>query len=128
MRLVRNLDLVLLALALPVFIAAGFPILGWVAGAGIWLLQRGIAALLERKARASTDPRTVVGINAGSVIGRGWLVALTIFGVGLADKHTGLAAAVLFLTLFTLHFSVTMATRPIDEARRKAAASEGPRP
>lgn len=120
MTLVKNLDIVLLALALPVFIAAGFPILGWAAGAGIWLGQRGLAALLDRKARGSTDPKTVVGINAGSVIGRGWLVALTIFGVGLADRQSGLAAAVLFLILFTLHFSVTIATRPIDEARRKA--------
>lgn len=116
MTLLRHLDLVFAALALAVFAAAGFPILGWVAGTGVWLVQRGVQAILERRARASTDPKTMVGINAGSMIGRGWLVALTIFAVGLADSETGLAAAVLFLALFTVHFSTTMILRPFDKA------------
>ena len=42
MTFVRNLDLVLLALALPVFIVAGWPVLGWLTATVIWLLWRGI--------------------------------------------------------------------------------------
>jgi hypothetical protein len=111
---IRYLDLVLLALALPVFIAAGLPMLGYAAGAAAWLVQRGIQIALNRKAAAAEDPRTVVGIAAGSMIGRGWLVALTIFAAGLSDEDAGLAAAVLVILLFTAYFTVSMIMRPFD--------------
>ena len=35
----RHLDLVVLALALPLFLVAGFPMLGYAAGAVAWLAQ-----------------------------------------------------------------------------------------
>jgi hypothetical protein len=111
---VRYLDLVLLAVSLPVFLVAGLPMLGYAAGAGAWLVQRGIQVALTRKAAAADDPRTVVGIVAGSMIGRGWLVALTIFAAGLNDEDAGLAAAVLVIVLFTAYFTVSMIMRPFD--------------
>ena len=114
---VRLLDLVVLALALPVFVVAGLPLAGYAAAAGAWLVQRAIQVTLERRARASDDPRTVVGLTAGSMIGRGWLVALTIFGVGVAvDREAGLSAAVLVIVLFTVYFTVTMILRPFEAA------------
>ena len=111
---VRYLDLVLLALALPLFLVAGLPMLGYAAGAAAWLAQRGLQVWLNRRAAASTDPRTVVGITAGSMIGRGWLVALTIFAAGLSDEDAGLAAAVLVIVLFTAYFTVSMIMRPFQ--------------
>ena len=111
---IRYLDLVVLAIALPIFVVAGLPMLGYVAGGGAWLLQRGIQHLLNRRAAASQDPRTVVGITAGSMIGRGWLVALTIFAAGLSDEDAGLAAAVLVIVLFTAYFTVSMIMRPFQ--------------
>jgi hypothetical protein len=111
---VRYLDLVLLALALPLFLAAGLPLLGYAAGAAAWLTQRGLQLWLNRRAAASDDPRTVAGILAGSMIGRGWLVALTIFAAGLSDEDAGLAAAVLVIVLFTAYFTVSMIMRPFD--------------
>jgi len=115
MLLIRYLDLVLLAIALPVFVVAGLPMLGYAAGAAAWLVQRGIQIALYRKAAAADDPRTVVGIAAGSMIGRGWLVALTIFAVGLTDEDAGLAAAVLVIVLFTAYFTVSMIMRPFQQ-------------
>jgi hypothetical protein len=111
---VRYLDLVLLAVALPVFVVAGLPMLGYAAGAGAWLVQRAVQVSLHRRAVASDDPRTVVGIAAGSMIGRGWLVALTIFAAGLADEDAGLSAAVLVIVLFTAYFTVSMIMRPFE--------------
>jgi hypothetical protein len=111
---IRFLDLVLLAVALPVFLLGGLPMLGYAAGAAAWLVQRGLQLLLKRKAVAAGDPRTTVGIAAGSMIGRGWLVALTIFAAGLADEDAGLAAAVLVIVLFTAYFTVSMIMRPFD--------------
>jgi hypothetical protein len=112
---IKNLDLVLLVLALPIFLLAGLPMLGYVAGAGAWLAQRGIQVALNRRAAASDDPRAVVGITVGSMIGRGWLVALTIFAVGLSDNDAGLSAAVLVIVLFTAYFTVSMIMRPFEQ-------------
>jgi hypothetical protein len=45
------------------------------------------------------------------MIGRGYLVALTIFAAGMIDRKAGLAAAVLVIVLFTAYFIVGIATR-----------------
>ena len=120
MAALRVLDLIVLALALPVFLAAGFPMAGYAAGAGAWLVQRAVQVLLERRAKASDDPRTVVGLTAGSMIGRGWLVALTIFFVGIsAGNDAGLSAAVLVIALFTIYFTMNMILRPFDAPPRR---------
>jgi hypothetical protein len=114
--LLRYLDLIVLALALPVFVLADLPMLGYAVAAAAWLAQRGINGLATRRARASEDPRTVVGLLAGSMIGRGYLVAGSIFAVGLiGERADGLAAAVLCITLFTIYFSANMVVRPFDQ-------------
>ena len=114
MILIRYFDIVLLIIALPVFLIGGLPMLGYVAGGGIWIVQRGIQLYANKKAVEADDPRTTVGIAAGSMIGRGWLVALTIFAAGLKDEDAGLAAAVLVIALFTVYFTVSMILRPFD--------------
>ena len=109
MTLLRNIDLVLLALALGVFLAAGLPILGWVTAAGLWALWRGIEWWTERRLEGERDPRAFAGVAAGSLIGRGWLLGLILLGAGLAtDREVGLSAALLVLALFTVHFTVKL--------------------
>jgi hypothetical protein len=113
MTFVRNLDLALLAIALPIFAIAGLPLLGWLTAAVIWLLWRGIGEWSDRRAAAETDPKRMAGIAAGSMIGRGWLLGLILLAVGLAtDDDVGLSAAVLALALFTLHFTFKLILRP----------------
>ena len=114
--ILRYLDLLVLALALPLFLLTDLPLLGYGAAATAWLVQRGINGLATRKAKASDDPRTVVGLLAGSMIGRGYLVAGSIFAVGLAGaREDGLAAAIISITLFTIYFSSNMVVRPFDQ-------------
>jgi len=110
----RYLDLALLALALPLFLATGLPLLGWGAAAFAWIAQRIIRDVLNKRAAASKDPRTVAGLLTASMIGRAWLIALTIFGAGLAERKAGLSAAILVIALFTLYFTVNMVLRPFD--------------
>lgn len=110
---VRYLDLVVLALALPVFILAGFPMLGYAVGGAAWLIQRAVQVWTVNRAERSDDPRTLVGILAASLIGRGWFCALAIFGVGIYENEAGLAAAVLIIVLFTVYFTVQMILRPM---------------
>ena len=114
MTFVRYLDLVVLALALPVFVLAGWPMLGYAAGAFAWLAQRAIHSYTDKRAIASGDPRVVAGWVTGSMIGRGWLVALTIFAAGMVENDAGLAAAVLVVVVFTVYFTVNMILRPFE--------------
>jgi len=126
MVLLRYLDLVLALLVLPLFVLADLPLAGWLTGAGLYALQRGVAVWTARRAEASDDPRTTVGLMAGSMIGRGWVVALTIFAVGAAaGSDVGLAAAVLFIALFTVYFTMQMILRPFEKGPFE---KENPRP
>ncbi len=125
---IRYLDLVVLALALPLFLLAGLPLLGYAAAAAVWLVQRGIHHLASTRAEATDDPRTSVGLLAASMIGRGWLTAGTILVVGLLGaREDGLAAAVLAISLFTIYFASQMVVRPFDEARRRPLPERGDR-
>jgi hypothetical protein len=110
----RWLDLVVLVAALPVFLLGDFPIAGYLVGGGAWVAQRIAQVLLARRAAASDDPRTIVGFTAASMIMRGWLVAMSIFLVGLGDNEAGLAAAILVISLFTIYFAMQMALRPME--------------
>ena len=110
----RFLDLAVLVLALLVFVVAELPLLGWGAAALAWCVQRAIQVLVNKRAAASNEPRTVAGLLAGSMIARGWLVALAVFGAGMIEREAGLAAAVLCLSLFTVYLSVGMLTRPFE--------------
>lgn len=122
LRVLSYLDLGALALALPLFLIAGFPMLGYLTAAVVWLLQRGVRDLVARRAQKATDVRTAVGLNAASMIVRGWVVAFAIFAIGLSDSEAGLAAAVLFLFLFTIFFTMQAIVRP------QGPSSTTPRP
>jgi hypothetical protein len=124
-RLMRNVDVVVLPLALILFVAAGLPIVGWLTGAGAWAVQRGINELAVHRAEKAEDVRTRVGLLAGSMILRGWVVAGIIVAVGLGNSDAGLSAAVLFLAVFTLQLTMTMAIRPYDTPARGAAGAAG---
>jgi hypothetical protein len=110
----RWLDIVVLVAALPVFLIGDLPIAGYLVGGGAWVAQRILQVVLARRAAASEDPRTIVGFTAASMIMRGWLVAMSIFLVGLGDNEAGLAAAVLVISLFTIYFAMQIALRPME--------------
>jgi hypothetical protein len=108
LQIARFADVLVLLLALPVFLAAELPLLGWGGVAGGWLLQRAAQAALARRAKASDDPRTAVGLLSVSLIGRVWFLALVVLGVGLIDRDAGLPAAVLAVVVFQVQFTLTL--------------------
>jgi L-asparagine transporter-like permease len=108
--ILRQLDLILLALALPVFISADLPMLGYAVAAGAWIAQRLLLAYSQaRVARsfAAGDRRAVFRTTAISGLGRVWLVSVAALLVGLfAEREDGLAAALLVTALFTVQLAV----------------------
>jgi hypothetical protein len=104
--LARHLDFALLALALPVFIAAGWPLAGYVVATVVWTGQAVLIAWLEAKAGASSNPRTVVGLLVGGSIARAWIAAIAILTAGLAfGDPSGLSCALLLIVAFTVYFA-----------------------
>lgn len=83
--------------------------LGYAAGAGIWIVQRFVAQYLEQRARQVSNVRHAVGLNMAGMFARSWLVAATILVVGLAgEREDGLMAAIVVLSAFTVYFAMSL--------------------
>jgi len=113
--LVRYLDLVLLAAALPVFITADLPMLGYATVTVVWLAALAIESYAERRAKRELkggNRRDAMGWIAATTLGRVWMIALAVLLVGLLDeRETGLAAGVLAAILFTVHLACRLIAR-----------------
>jgi hypothetical protein len=123
----RYFDLVLLAAALPVFIAADLPMAGYLTVVGAWVLMyaielgadRAVAGAVERR-----DRRAAMGWLGATSLASAWVVALAVLVVGLAaGKHAGLAAAVLALILFTVHLGMRVLLRFRSQANQGESGS-----
>ena len=111
----RYLDLILLALALPLFIAADWPMTGYAVAAVAWIAQRAVLAYTDaRTARslAAGDRRDAFKTTAISGFARVWLITIAALLVGLfAERQDGLAAALLLIPLFTVQLVTSAASK-----------------
>ena len=99
--------------------------LGFAAGAAVWLAQRGIQAIAGRRARAELatgNRQRAMGVIAATTLGRVWLMATAVLLVGLAEREAGLAAAVLVAVLFTLSFAAQGLSHLFGEPEGQGAA------
>ena len=111
----RYLDVTLVVLAAPVILLAGAPVLGYLVGAGAWLLQRLAAILLDRRAARAADAKAALGIGLASSMARSWLVALAILAVGLlGEREDGLTAAIVVIAAFTIYLFTSLLLRATD--------------
>lgn len=121
---IRFFDLVLLAAALPVFLAADLPLAGWAAVAAVWIACAGIELYAERRVGrelAGGNRREAMGWVAITSLGRVWLISLAVLLVGLlAEREAGLAAAVLSAILFTVHFGARFIARAMTTPAERA--------
>jgi hypothetical protein len=115
----RFLDVGLIILALPFVVVAGLPVLGYVVGAGAWILQRVAGELVERRARAADDPRTEIGLTVASIIARAWVVGLAIVAVGTAgSRDDGAMAAATILAAFSIYFAMNVLLRSLERGAK----------
>jgi hypothetical protein len=118
MRILKNLDLIVLGIALPVFVAAGLPILGWLAATFAWLASRVLQGVAERRGVESGNRQVALGARAASLVGRLYLVGLTVLGAGIAERKAGLTAGILSIVVFTTWFITLLIVKPLEEAGR----------
>jgi hypothetical protein len=115
LRILRNVDLAVLTLALPVWIAVPLPILGWVATTVSWLGARWFQSFVERRAVAKGRRQAVLAARAASLLGRLYAVTIAVFIAGLIERKAGLSGAVLAVVVFTAYFISLFIRQVIEE-------------
>jgi hypothetical protein len=102
--LARGAGFIAALVVLPVFLIAGYDILGWAFGVAIFTTNWLAAIGIDRLARGKMQV-TAVGITGIGLISRAWVTfgGLFIFAK-LVDEDIGVAGAVVFLILFTADF------------------------
>lgn len=104
--LARSVDLLVLAIALPIFIALGAPLLGYAVVAIAWIAGRAFKAEAHRRrdrALQHGNRNAALGLTAATMLGRLWVLAACILVVGLVEREAGLAGAILAAALVTAH-------------------------
>jgi hypothetical protein len=106
---VRYMDVLIVVLAAPFVILMGGPLLGYLVGAGAWIVTRVVGVVVDRYARGRSA-KAQVGLSFGALMGRAWILGITILVVGLAgEREDGLMAALLALVAFTVYLATTLA-------------------
>ena len=110
MAALRLFDLLFLAIAVPLALARGAPVLGCLVGAGGWLLQRALAVADRRLIAKAAEPGSRLGLNFIDAFARIWLLAGAIVIAGAVGTHRdGLAAALLIFAAYSVAFAVRLA-------------------
>ena len=115
LRILRNIDLIVLAVAVPVWIAAGLPVLGYVATAVSWVAARLFQTFVERRALAKGQRKAMLGARAASLLGRLYLVTMAVFVAGLIEREAGLTGGVLAVAVFTFYFVSLFVTAALED-------------
>ena len=100
---------VAVALALPVFLAAGWPVSGWVLGAVLWAVGQALGLLLARL------PLGASNVAASGVLGIGMMfravaVMVVVIAVAASDTELALAAAGVYALAYTLELGLSLLT------------------
>jgi hypothetical protein len=104
------------ALALPVFVAAGWPLRGWLLAATLWLAGQLFALLLTRLP-LGTGNLAAAGMRGIGTSFRALLIGIPLVAVTAADVRLGMAAAGVYVLAFTVELAVSLVEYFGQEAR-----------
>jgi hypothetical protein len=97
----------LVALALPVFLVAGWPLRGWVLGAVLWIAAQALGLLLARLTR-DADNLAAAGVLGIGMMFRPVAVMVVAIAVAAQDATLGVAAALVYALAYTLELAVSL--------------------
>lgn len=98
-----------IALALPVYLAAGFPLRGWVLGAVLWLAAE-VAAMLLARLPLGADNLAAAGVRGVGMMFRTVAVMVIVIVVAASNAELGLAAGALYALAYTLQLALSLTT------------------
>ena len=99
----------LIALALPVFVVAGWPLDGWLLAAVLWVAAQAFAWLLTRLSLEAGN-LAAAGMRGIGTSFKAIAVGIPLVVVTVSDESVGIAAALLYAFAFTLELALSLVT------------------
>jgi hypothetical protein len=111
--LLSYMDVVLIVLAAPIMLLIGVPAGGYLVAMGVWILLRAGGVAVDRYATASGDARKQISARLAYMLGRLFILALTVVLARKAfGKDDGLTALIVTVFAFTVQLGTSALTRP----------------
>jgi hypothetical protein len=98
---------VVIAIALPIFLIAGWRVSGWGLGAVLWFGSELLGWVLTRL-QSRTGNLAAAGVVAFGMLFRAVAVMVVVFAVAVSDKWLGLAAALTYAAGYSATFGLQL--------------------
>ncbi len=105
----RSASAVVVLLALPVFLVAGWPLAGWGLAAVLWVAVHAIDLLL-RRSKAQTGNLAASGVQAFGLFFKSIGLLVVLIAALAASPHLALAAALTYALAYTFEFGLSLVT------------------
>ena len=100
---------IVVLLALPIFLIAGWRVEGWALGAVLWFGSEAFGMVLTRL-RTRTGNLAAAGVVAFGMLFRAIAVMVVVFAVAVSDKWLGLAAALTYAAGYSATLGLQLIT------------------
>ena len=107
---------IVVALSLPVFLAAGWPVDGWLLAATLWVAAEAFAWLLTRLP-LGTGNLAAAGMRGIGTSFRAIAIGIPLVVATVSNEEVGLAAAIVYALAYTVELAVSLLTYFGAEAR-----------
>ena len=113
MTVLRYFDVAVIIVAAPIMLLIGVPAVGYLVGAGAWIVLRAVGVIIERVVPSLHDPRGEVTLRLAYLLGRLFALAIVVILVrDGAGRDDGLTALFVIVFAFTTQLVVSFMTRP----------------
>jgi hypothetical protein len=96
-----------IALALPVFAVAGWPLRGWALAAVMWVGAQALGLLLARL-QLGADNLAASGVRGVGMMFRPVAVMVVVIAVAASNPEVGVAAGLLYALAYTLELGLSL--------------------
>jgi len=98
---------VVVALALPIFLVAGWRVQGWALGAVLWVGSQALGWVLQRVG-SGTGNLAAASVVAFGMMFRAVAVMIVVFAVAVSDAWLGVAAALVYALAYTTELALSL--------------------
>jgi hypothetical protein len=105
------------ALALPIFLVAGWPVRGWALGAVLWIASQLLGMLFARVGIGEPNLRGS-GVVAFGMMARGILLMVVAVAVAASDAALALAGALVYAAAYSLELGLSLTLYFSGEPKR----------
>ena len=105
------------ALALPLFIVAGWPLRGWALGAVLWAGSQLLGLLFSRVGIGEPNLRGS-GVVAFGMMARGILLMIVALAVAVSEPELAIAGALVYAAAYSLELGLSLTLYFSGESRR----------